>query len=162
MGFADNGKTFYEYSIIPFDNMYHQYGNLIFRPDGSLVFYAYNERYEQFLTTLISHDNGKTWSAPQRIYTGLTWEPSALEADNGEIYVYFTAVAPTIHLYGYAVALFNNFIRADFDIALDFFVVEFAANQTLDAVNSILRVGDTLTLGNFAYQAFAFFGNGDY
>jgi len=64
----DNGKTFYEYSTIPFNNMYHQYGNLIFRPDSSLVFYAYNERYEYFLTTLISHDNGKTWSEPFRTF----------------------------------------------------------------------------------------------
>lgn len=60
----DNGATFYEYSTIPFDTMDHGYGNLIFREDGSLVFYAHNFVDEQNLTCYISSDDGKTWEGP--------------------------------------------------------------------------------------------------
>lgn len=60
----NNGETFYEYSVIPFNTMGHAYGNIIFRPDSSLLFYAYNVDDEQNLTCLISDDFGKTWSEP--------------------------------------------------------------------------------------------------
>ena len=61
----------------------------------------YNGLAENGISISFSEDNGKTWSAPQKVYTGLNWEPSALEAKNGEIYIYFTAIATTIHQYGY-------------------------------------------------------------
>jgi len=57
----DNGQSFYEYSTIPFNTMGHAYGNMIFRPDGSLIFYAYNGNDEYNLTALESNDGGKTW-----------------------------------------------------------------------------------------------------
>ena len=60
----DNGKNFYEYSTIPFNTLGHAYGNMIFRPDGSLVFYGYNVNDEYNLTALISPDGGKTWGEP--------------------------------------------------------------------------------------------------
>ena len=41
-----------------------------------------------------SSDNGRTWSEPQVIYRGTTWEPSALQLASGEIHVYFTSADP--------------------------------------------------------------------
>lgn len=64
----DNGQSFYEYTTIPFDTMGHAYGNMIFTPDGYLMFYAYNAKDEYNLTTLISADCGKTWSKPFKSY----------------------------------------------------------------------------------------------
>ncbi len=63
----DNGKSFYEYSIIPFNTLGHAYGNLIFREDSSLVFYGYNVNDQLNLTGLISNDFGLTWSEPFKI-----------------------------------------------------------------------------------------------
>ncbi len=37
-----------------------------------------------------STDHGRTWSAPEVIYRGTTWEPSALQLSNKEVHVYFT------------------------------------------------------------------------
>ncbi|MBQ7010669.1 MAG: exo-alpha-sialidase [Clostridia bacterium] len=45
-----------------------------------------------------SSDMGKTWTEPQVVYVGTNWEPSVLQADNGEIYIYFTCTAPSILL----------------------------------------------------------------
>ena len=61
----------------------------------------YSKLEENGIAISFSEDNGKTWSAPKTVYKGLCWEPSVLEAENGEIYIYFTAIAPTIYLYGY-------------------------------------------------------------
>ncbi len=58
----DGGKSFYLFSTIKFDTMGHQYGNLVRRPDGSIVFYGYNVNDEYNLTCAISEDGGKTWS----------------------------------------------------------------------------------------------------
>ena len=63
----DSGKTFYEYSVIPFNTLDHAYGNLIFRQDGSLVFYGYTVKDEFNLTGLISNDCGLTWSEPFKV-----------------------------------------------------------------------------------------------
>ena len=41
-----------------------------------------------------SKDNGRTWSAPEIIYRGTTWEPSAVQLSSGEIHVYFTSADP--------------------------------------------------------------------
>ena len=60
----DNGKSFEVLSALPFNTMGHAYGNFVFRPDGSLVFYGYNVDDEYNLTCLISEDEGKTWGEP--------------------------------------------------------------------------------------------------
>ena len=64
----DDGKSFSVLSEIPFNTMGHSYGNLIFRPDGSLMFYAYNNKDEYHLTALISEDGGKSWGDPFKVY----------------------------------------------------------------------------------------------
>lgn len=43
-----------------------------------------------------SNDNGRTWSDPEVIYRGTTWEPSALQLSSGEIHVYFTSADPNL------------------------------------------------------------------
>lgn len=48
-----------------------------------------------------SADNGATWSEPQRIYTGMNWEPNLLQDDDGTVYCAFTHTAPYVHYYGY-------------------------------------------------------------
>lgn len=63
----DNGQSFYEYSTIPFNTLGHAYGNMIFRPDGSLIFYAYSAEDEYNLTALESYDDGKTWGEPFKV-----------------------------------------------------------------------------------------------
>lgn len=63
----DNGKSFRILSEIPFNTLGHAYGNMISRPDGSLVFYAYNRNDEYNLTAAISTDCGKTWGAAFKI-----------------------------------------------------------------------------------------------
>ncbi len=47
-----------------------------------------------------SSDNGKTWSAPETVYVGTVWEPYIMQDDNGDIYIFFTSVAPGTYLYG--------------------------------------------------------------
>lgn len=41
-----------------------------------------------------STDNGNSWSDPEVIYRGTTWEPSALKLSSGEVHVYFTSADP--------------------------------------------------------------------
>lgn len=60
----DNGQSFRVLSALPFDTMGHAYGSLLFRPDGSLIFYGYNVNDEYHLTCLVSEDGGVTWSEP--------------------------------------------------------------------------------------------------
>lgn len=74
----DNGASFYEYSTIPFNTLEHTYGNMIFRQDGSLVFYAFNRSDEDNLTCLLSEDLGKTWSEPMK-------SPTAKGARNPQV-----------------------------------------------------------------------------
>ena len=59
----DNGKTFYEQCVVPFPDTYGRaYGNLIVRPDGTLVAYAYNVNDQYNMDYVISPDGGKTWT----------------------------------------------------------------------------------------------------
>ena len=74
----DNGESFYEYSTIPFSTLEHTYGNMIFRQDGSLVFYSHNRSDEENLTCLVSEDLGKTWSEPMK-------SPTAKGARNPQV-----------------------------------------------------------------------------
>lgn len=47
-----------------------------------------------------STDNGKTWGEPQKIYTGLNWEPYIMELSSGRIQVFFSQVSPGIVYWG--------------------------------------------------------------
>ncbi len=48
----------------------------------------------------ISEDGGKTWGEEQIVYVGTNWEPSVMQADNGEILIFFTCTAPSIYELG--------------------------------------------------------------
>lgn len=41
-----------------------------------------------------SSDNGQSWTDPEVIYRGTTWEPFPLQLESGEIHVYFTSSDP--------------------------------------------------------------------
>ncbi len=56
---------------------------------------------ENGLVISFSSDKGKTWTEPQIVYKGTNWEPCVLEADNGEIYIYFSCTAPSIVEHGF-------------------------------------------------------------
>lgn len=58
---VDNGKSFQELSIIPFDTKDHSYISLIFDKNGNLNAYSYTAANEQILDHAISYDNGKSW-----------------------------------------------------------------------------------------------------
>ncbi len=47
-----------------------------------------------------SDDNGETWSEERIVYVGANWEPTLLQVESGEIYLYFTAIAPSLYQYG--------------------------------------------------------------
>lgn len=59
----DRGETFHDLGVIPMDTAGRGYGSMLFRPDGSLVVYAYNVNDECHLDTVVSRDCGHTWSA---------------------------------------------------------------------------------------------------
>ena len=70
-------------------------------PNGDVlaVFsYRATNHYSQMLgcglVTMRSKDNGTTWSAPQYIYDGATWEPYLLVLPDGRIQCYFTDPIP--------------------------------------------------------------------
>lgn len=58
---TDNGKTFTEQSIIPFNTKQRGYGSLLFDKDNMLHAYVYNEGNEQEMDHAVSRDFGKTW-----------------------------------------------------------------------------------------------------
>ena len=57
----NNGESFSPISELTFESRGYFYGNLIFREDNSLVFYAYKRDDEYTLSCHISEDMGKTW-----------------------------------------------------------------------------------------------------
>jgi hypothetical protein len=57
----DNGKSFQELSVIPFDTLNRGYGTMIFDGDGNLHAYAYDGGDELHIDHAISRDLGKTW-----------------------------------------------------------------------------------------------------
>lgn len=65
---TDNGETFEELSIVPFDTFGRSYGAMEILPDGGLIVYNYNENDEYHSDYCISYDMGKTWSAPSSAY----------------------------------------------------------------------------------------------
>ncbi len=58
----DDGESFYEHSVIPFDTTRRGYGSIIFDEKGILHAYAYNEGDECHMDHAVSSDCGKTWS----------------------------------------------------------------------------------------------------
>lgn len=57
----DNGESFHELSVVPINGFGRGYGALQFRPNGSLVAYAYNCNRENYLDYTVSQDCGNTW-----------------------------------------------------------------------------------------------------
>lgn len=41
-----------------------------------------------------SRDHGQTWSEPETVYLGPTWEPYLAQLESGEVQIYFTHIAP--------------------------------------------------------------------
>ena len=62
---------------------------------------------------------------------------------------------------GVAVVGLDDFVGDEVDVFLYFFFVEAAANQALDGVEGVFRVGDRLTFRRLADQHFAVVGEGD-
>lgn len=58
----DNGASFTERSVIPFDTLRRGYCAMIFDENDVLHAYAYNEASEMQLDHAISHDEGKNWT----------------------------------------------------------------------------------------------------
>lgn len=54
---------------------------------------------EKGLVTRVSKDLGETWSEPEIIYHGRSWEPYFLQLPSGEVQMYFTHSAPKDALY---------------------------------------------------------------
>lgn len=59
---TDNGKSFTEAAILPFDIPGRAYCNMIFDTEGKLHAYTYNCKDEVHLDHVVSSDNGKTWT----------------------------------------------------------------------------------------------------
>ncbi len=64
----DDGETFNELSILPFDTFGRHYGTMEFLPNDDLIVYIYNENEENDTDYCISHDIGKTWDKPSKTY----------------------------------------------------------------------------------------------
>ena len=58
---TDNGATFEEMSILPFDYFCRAYGAMIFDTEGNLHAYVYNNMEERKMDHAISRDGGRTW-----------------------------------------------------------------------------------------------------
>ncbi len=58
----DRGESFRELSVVPIPVPGRGYGAMIFRPDGSLVVYAYNEHDECHMDWAISRDSGASFA----------------------------------------------------------------------------------------------------
>lgn len=67
----DGGKTFRDLGALPIEWKGRGYGSMLFRPDGSLVVYAYNVNDERHMDTAISYDEGETWEVLEPGYVAL-------------------------------------------------------------------------------------------
>jgi len=66
---TDNAESWSVRSTVDFDRVQDTfYGAMIFRPDGSLIAYAYDLNDEHNLKYTISTDLGNTWSATRRCF----------------------------------------------------------------------------------------------
>jgi len=57
----DNGRSFYEASVVDMPSLGRGYGSMIFHPNGDLYAYTYILKQEDAMDLSISHDQGKTW-----------------------------------------------------------------------------------------------------
>ena len=65
----DNGKTFTEVCVVPFDNtLGHAYGAMIFNEENELIVYSYNIGDERNLDYIISPDGGNSWTRSGKSY----------------------------------------------------------------------------------------------
>lgn len=91
------------------DNLKYMTGDACVLDDGRIIavssfraeFAYYTHEWENGVVVSYSSDNGKTWTEPEVVYTGTTWEPFVMQDDNGEIYIFFTCSAPSTYLYGF-------------------------------------------------------------
>ena len=66
---TDNGKTFSEHCVVPFESTHGRaYGAMIFDDNGVLHCYAYDINNEENMDHIISKDFGKTWEKSQKCY----------------------------------------------------------------------------------------------
>ena len=70
---------------------------------------------------------------------------------------FFWCIFFIAQLDGNGITLFDDLVWHNVEIFLDFFVGEFAANQALDAIDCVLRVGHTLALRHLPHKALTFF-----
>ena len=64
----DRGESFRELSVVPIPVNGRGYGAMIFRPDGSLVVYAYNTHDECHMDWAISYDGGASFAGTGKSY----------------------------------------------------------------------------------------------
>ena len=65
---SNNGKTFEELSVIPFDTVGRGYGSILFDNEGTLHAYSYNQNAECEMDHAVSKDCGKTWTVCKPCY----------------------------------------------------------------------------------------------
>lgn len=65
---TDYGASYEIRSAVTFDANDRSYGNLVFREDGTLMAYCYNNRDDCHMDYVISEDNGFTWSLPEQSF----------------------------------------------------------------------------------------------
>lgn len=65
---CDNGRTFEELSVIPFDTLGRAYGTLLFDDESNLHAYVYNSKNELEIDHAISFNCGKDWELLKSCY----------------------------------------------------------------------------------------------
>lgn len=65
---TDNGLSFEEVGVVPFDTVGRGYGAMLFDAEGVLHAYAYNSNSESELDHVVSSDFGKSWSVCKPCY----------------------------------------------------------------------------------------------
>lgn len=69
----DHGESFQELGIVDLETAGHGYGAMIFRPDGTLLVYAYNIEDEYNMDIAVSSDGARTWKRlpPGKVAKGI-------------------------------------------------------------------------------------------
>lgn len=78
------------------------------RKNGEIIVvssYRADKNYQQAighngLAIRRSVDHGATWGTEQTVYVGTNWEPYIMEADNGELFIFFSSSAPSLYANG--------------------------------------------------------------
>ncbi len=92
------------------DKIYYMTPDLCVLKDGTIILvsaFRANTNYSKHvdangLVITMSKDNGRTWSSPQKIYTGTCWEPFIMQTSSGEIQVYFTQTGHLLAIHGWS------------------------------------------------------------